>query len=320
MAIAASATKKKGRSKAGPGLWKRLRVDYAKHKWIYWMMVPVMIYYIVFLYFPMAGQVIAFQDYRPAKGILGSDWVWLENFIDFFKSPFAFRTIRNTIMISLFEILVGFPAPIILALLLNEVRCKPFKSVAQTVSYLPHFVSLVVACGIVVDFVASDGLITHFLSLFGFETQNLLSNKVSYIVVYVLSGIWKNIGWGSIIYLATLAGVDQSLYEAAAIDGAGRFQQIRHITFPALIPIISIQLIMRIGQMMSMGAEKTILLYSPVVFETADTIASYVYRVGIQEQSYSLATAVGMFNSVINLSLVYFANWFSRKYVKESLW
>lgn len=284
------------------------------------MAVPVILYYLVFLYAPMAGQIIAFQDYRPAKGILESDWVGLENFIDFFQSPFAFRTIRNTIMISFLEILVGFPAPIILALMFNEIRCKKFKSITQTISYLPHFISLVVACGIVVDFVSSQGVITHFLTYFGMEPQNLLSNKVYYTVVYVLSGIWKNIGWGSIIYLATLSGVDQSLYEAAAIDGAGRFQQIRHITLPALVPIISIQLIMRMGQIMSMGAEKTILLYSPVVYDTADTIASYVFRAGIQEQSYSLATAVGMFNAVINLVLVYFANWFSRKYVKESLW
>ena len=151
------------------------------------------------------------------------------------------------------------------------------------ISYLPHFISLVVACGIVVDFVSSQGVITHFLTYFGMEPQNLLSNKVYYIVVYVLSGIWKNIGWGSIIYLATLSGVDQSLYEAAAIDGAGRFQQIRHITLPALVPIISIQLIMRMGQIMSMSAEKNILLYSPVVYDTADTIASYVFRAGMQD-------------------------------------
>lgn len=302
------------------GFCKRLAIDYKKRKYIYWMIAPVIIYYIVFMYIPMFGQVIAFQNYRPARGILGSDWVGFENFIKFFKSPFAFRIIRNTIAISFVEILIGFPAPIILALMLNEIHSKHFKKTAQTISYMPHFISLVVTCGLIRSFVNSRGVITAIFTFFGMEPQNMLSNPSYYVPIYVLSGVWKNIGWGSIIYLATLAGVDQSLYEAASIDGAGRFAKMKHITFPALIPIIAIQLIMRIGQIMSMGAEKTILLYSPVVYEKADTIASYVYRIGLQEQNYSLGAAVGMFNSIINLGLVFFANWFSRTYVKESLW
>ncbi len=297
-----------------------LRKDYKKHRYLYWMILPVILYYLIFHYIPMAGQVIAFQNYRPAKGILESSWVGLENFVRFFKSPFAFRVIKNTIVISFFEILIGFPAPIILALMLNELRGKYFKRFAQTVTYMPHFISLVVACGMVINFVSSKGVITSFLQNFGFEAENLLSNPRYYVAIYVLSGVWKTIGWGSIIYLATLSGVDQNLYEAASIDGAGRFGKLRHITFPALIPVIAIQLIIRIGYLMSQGAEKVILLYSPVVYETADTIASYVYRSGIQEQNYSLAAAVGMFNSIINLGMVYFANWFSRNYVKESLW
>ncbi len=297
-----------------------LRKDYKKHKWLYWMFLPVVLYYLIFLYIPMAGQVIAFQNFRPAKGIMNSSWVGIDNFIRFFNSPFAFRVIKNTVVISFFEILIGFPAPIILALMLNELRGKYFKRFAQTITYMPHFISLVVVCGMVINFVSSKGVITVFLQNFGFSAENLLSNPRYYVAIYVLSGVWQSIGWGSIIYLATLSGVDQNLYEAASIDGAGRFAKLVHITFPALIPIISVQLIMRIGNLMSQGAEKTILLYSPVVYETADTIASYVYRSGIQEQNYSLGAAVGMFNSAINLGLVFFANWFSRRFVKESLW
>lgn len=302
------------------GFWGVLRKDYKKNRYLYWMILPVIVYYIIFHYIPMAGQIIAFQNYRPAKGIFGSSWVGVDNFIRFFNSPFAFRVIKNTIVISFFEIIIGFPAPIILALMLNELRGKYFKKFAQTVTYMPHFISLVVACGMVINFCASKGVITSFLQIFGVGTQNLLANPKYYVAIYVLSGVWKTVGWGSIIYLATLAGVDQNLYEAASIDGAGRFGKLKHITFPALIPVIAIQLIIRIGHLMSQGAEKVILLYSPVVYETADTIASYVYRSGIQEQNYSLAAAVGMFNSVINLGMVFFANWYSRKFVKESLW
>lgn len=297
-----------------------VRADYRKFKWLYWMILPIIIYYAVFMYIPMFGQVIAFQDYRPARGIGGSEWVGLENFVDFFKSPFAWRVIRNTIIISVNEIIFGFPAPIILALLINEMSCRRYKRVLQTISYIPHFISLVVMCGIIIDFVSSRGVITTILTYFGLEEQNLLANSSYFVPIYVISGIWKTVGWGSIIYLATLAGVDQNLYEAAAIDGAGRWARLWHVTFPSLVPIIAIQLIIRIGNIMSAGAEKIILLYSPAVYESADTIASYVYRAGIQEQSYSLAAAVGMFNSVINLALVFFANWFSRKCVDESLW
>lgn len=300
--------------------WQMLRSDFKKHRYLYFMFLPVVLYYLLFLYVPMAGQVIAFQNYRPAKGILNSTWVGFDNFIRFFNSPFAFRVIKNTIVISFFEIIIGFPAPIFLALMLNELRGKKFKKFAQTVTYMPHFISLVVVCGMVINFVSSKGVITNLLLAFGIDSQNLLSNPRYYVAIYVLSGVWQSIGWGSIIYLATLSGVDQNLYEAASIDGAGRFAKLRHISFPSLIPIIAVQLIIRIGHLMSQGAEKVILLYSPVVYETADTIASYVYRAGLQEQNYSLGAAVGMFNSVINLSMVFLANWFSRKFVKESLW
>ncbi|MDR1637911.1 MAG: ABC transporter permease subunit [Treponema sp.] len=299
---------------------KDLLQDYKKRKYIYWMMVPVMIYYVVFHYIPMLGQVIAFQSYRPARGILGSPWVGLRNFITFFRGPFSGRVIKNTIILSLYDILFVFPMPIILALLLNELRGGKFKRIAQTITYMPHFISLVIMCGMIVNFTSSRGVITSLLGWFGLSPTNLLSKPQYFRTIYTASTVWKTIGWGSIIYLATLSTVDVNLYEAASIDGAGRFRKIYHIMIPSLIPIVAIQLIMRIGNIMSMGAEKVILLYSPIVYDTADTISSYVYRVGLSEQNYSLASAVGMFNSVVNLGLLVFANWFSRRYVQESLW
>ncbi len=297
-----------------------IKDDFKKHKWLYWMIAPVVLYYIVFMYVPMLGQVIAFQDYRPARGITGSKWVGFDNFVQFFNSPFAWRVIKNTIVISFNEILFGFPAPIILALMLHELTSKKYKKLIQTITYMPHFISLVVVCGMVIEFVSSDGFITTMLMKFGLKEQNLLANKDYFVPIYVLSNIWQNIGWGAIIYLATLSGVDQNLYEASAIDGAGRWGKLWHVTIPALVPILAIQLIIRIGRIMGAGAEKIILLYSPVVYENADTIASYVYRAGLQEQNYSLGAAVGVFNSIINLGLVCFANWFSNKLVEESLW
>lgn len=306
--------------KESASFWKRLKKDYIINKYVYWIIAPVVIYYLIFAYTPMFGQIIAFENYKPAKGVFGSSWVGLKNFIQFFESPFAYRIIRNTIIISFTEIIFGFPMPILLALMLNELRGSIYRRLCQTITYMPHFISLVVTCGIIISFTNSKGIVTMILAQFGIEPTNMLSNAKYYIPIYVISGIWKNIGWGSIIYLATLSNIDQSLYESASIDGAGRMRKIIHITMPALVPIIAIQLILRVGQIMSQGAEKTILLYSPVIYDVSDTIASYVYRIGITEQNYSLASAVGVFNSVINLSLVIFANWFSAHYVKESLW
>lgn len=303
-----------------PGVLFRFRRDLKRYPMVYVMLVPVLAYYIIFHYLPMFGVVIAFQNYKPAKGIDGSDWVGLKNFITFFNGPYAGRLIRNTILLSAYQILLGFPAPILLALAFNEMRGRRYKSLCQTLSYMPHFVSLVVICGIIRTFSSSTGLITVIMSWFGHEPMNLLAQPHYYRAIYILSGIWQQIGWGSIIYLATLSGVDQSLFEAADLDGANRLQKIIHINLPVLVPIIAVQLIMRVGNIMSEGADKTILLYSPVTYETSDIISSYVYRIGLEKQSYSTASSVGLFNSLINMGLVIFANWFSRTYVKESLW
>lgn len=287
---------------------------------VYMMLLPVMIYYVVFHYLPMLGVVIAFQNFKPAKGLTGSKWVGFKHFIDFFDGPYAWRLIRNTLLLSFYQILIGFPAPILLALLFNEMRGKRYKRVCQTLTYVPHFVSLVVVCGLIRTFTSSTGLITSLFVRFGMEKMNLLAQPQYYRTIYVLSGVWQNIGWGSIIYLATLSNVDPSLFEAADLDGANRLQKILHINLPMLIPIIAVQLIMRVGRIMSEGSEKTILLYSAVTYDTSDIISSYVYRTGLEKRSYSPAAAIGLFNSLINMGLVVFANWFSRTYVNESLW
>ena len=306
--------------KPNKGYFTELGLDIIKYKYIYIMLIPVLLYYIIFHYIPMGGAVIAFQDFKPAKGFLNSDWVGFKHFIDFLTGIYAPRVIINTILLNLLNLIFGFPAPIILALMLNEVSNKSFKKITQTISYMPHFISMVVVCGMVITFVKSDGIITQFLTLFGMEEVNLLSKKEYFRTIFVSTSIWKALGWGSIIYLATLSGVDPNLYEAATIDGAGRFKKIIHVTLPALIPVITIQLILRMGRMLTQGFEQVMLLYNPLIYDTADIISTYVYRRGLEDMDYSFASAVGIFNSVINLILLFSANWFSRKFVKESLW
>ena len=299
---------------------KRLARNYKEHKVYYWLAVPIIAYYIIFHYLPMFGVVIAFQNYRPAKGLLGSSWVGLKHFKAFFDSIYAGRLIKNTLMINLLLLLFSFPAPIILALLLNEVKAKHFKKTVQTISYMPHFISMVVICGLLVDFCSSTGIITSITTLFGAQRDNLLNRPELFRTIYVSSDIWQSIGWGSIIYLATLSGTDPSLYEAAAIDGAGRFQQVIHVTLPTLVPLIMLQLIMRMGQMMNVGYEKIILLSNGLTYDTADVISSYVYRRGLQTGDFSFGVAVSLFNSACNIVLLVLANTLSGKLTHESMW
>lgn len=298
----------------------RWRINYKQYKYVYLMLVPVVLFYLIFHYIPMAGSVIAFQEYIPAKGFLGSKWVGFMHFKDFLTGPFAWRIIRNTLLLNIYQIVFGFPAPIFLALFINEVKNAPFRKVAQTVSYMPHFISLVVVCGMLMTFSRTDGIFNQFLGAFGFEASNLLSRSDMFRGIYTASGIWQGIGWGSIIYLATLTSVDPCLYEAASIDGARRFSRMIHVSVPALMPIIIVQLIMRLGNIMTQGFEKVILLYSPAIYETADIISSYVYRRGLEQMDYSFGSAVGIFNSVVNLITLVLANYFSRKTMNESLW
>lgn len=268
----------------------------------------------------MYGAIIAFKDYTPALGVAKSPWVGLANFVRFFKSVYFVRLIKNTILLSAYNLIFGFPAPIILALLLNEVRNKHFKNITQTITYLPHFISLIVVTGMLTDFSMTSGLFNDIIAFFGGERSPLLQNPKLYRTMYVASGIWQQVGWGSIIYLSALAGVDQQLYEAASIDGAGKWKQLLNVTLPGIAPTIIIMLIMRMGSLMNMGYEKTILLYNPSTYDTADIISSYIYRVGLLEQDWSYSTAVGLFNSVINFGLLIFTNKMSKKYSETSLW
>ena len=291
-----------------------------RHWILYALALPVMLYYILFHYLPMFGVVIAFQDYRVTRGILRSDWVGLENFWDFFQSIYAWPTIRNTLSISVLGLIFGFPAPILLALLLNEVKQARFKKTVQTITYVPHFISLVVICSMVRDFCATRGLFNEILGLFGGGGVNWLTQPAWFYPIYIISGIWQNVGWDSIIYFAALTGIDQSLYEAAEIDGANRFKKIIHVTLPGISPTIVILLIMRIGNMMTLGWDKILLLYNPMVYEKADVISTYVYRIGLMNFEYSFAAAVGFFNSIINFVLLILANTVSRKVNETSLW
>lgn len=307
---------KKRNTSFGLRLWK----DIKKYKGAYILVVPVILFYILFCYKPMYGILIAFKDFSPAAGILGSDWVGLQHFKDFFDSYYFGRILKNTLVISLSSIILGFPAPIIFALLLNEIRNQKFKRVTQTISYMPHFISMVVICGMINMFVSDKGIITYILTLFGGEKASMLTNPDYFVPIYVLSGIWQELGWGSIIYLSALSGVDQQLYEAAKLDGANRWQQMLHVTLPGIAGTIIIMLLLRMGSVMSVGYEKIILLYNPGIYETADVISSFVYRKGLVEYQWSYSAAVGIFNSVINFIIVVVFNKISKKLTDISLW
>ena len=293
--------------------------DLKKNKVVYLMALPAIVYFIVFNYMPMFGLLMAFQDYKPKLGVFGSPFIGFQNFLDFFDSIYFERIIRNTLMLSFLDLLVSFPITVIFALLLNEIKNMKFKRTIQTVSYMPYFISMVVVAGIIVDFCSSRGMITSIVSVFTGSNQNLLSIPQYWRPIYILSGLWQGLGFGAIIYVAALAGVDQELYEAAVVDGANRLQQTWHITLPGISSTIIIMLILRIGSLMAVGSEKTILLYNSQIYETADIISSYVYRKGLQEFKYGYSTAVSMFNSLINFMLLVISNYFSKKYSETSL-
>lgn len=296
--------------------WKIIR----KNKAVYLMLVPVLVYYILFHYKPMYGIIISFMDYNPRKGISGSAWVGLKHFKDFFGGYYFGRLLTNTLKLSFATLIFGFPIPIILALLINELRNKKFSKIVQSITYMPHFVSMVVLCAMIRQFVGSNGFIVQFMSLFGYEGGNLLLKGKYWIPIYVLSNIWQGAGWGSIVYLAALTGIDSELYDAAKVDGANRWKQTLHVTIPCILPTIIIMLIMRVGQIMGVGYEKTLLLYDGAIYDVADIISTYVYRMGLQNREFSLSTAVGLFNSVVNFVLVIIANQISKKTTETSLW
>lgn len=296
------------------------RADFKRNNQLYIMMIPVIAYFVVMCYLPMYGALIAFMDYRPSLGFWGSDWVGLKHFMSFLTLP-SFGTIfMNTVRISIATLLFGFPAPIILALLMHEIHCKPFLKITQNITYLPHFISLVVVCGLIKEFTKSDGLIGDLVAMFGGTPVSLLNYAENFVPIYVISNIWQEVGWGTIIYLAALTSIDRQLYEAAEIDGAGKFKQMLHVTLPGIVPTIIIMLTMRMGQMLNVGYEKIILLYNDAVMSRADVISTYVYRKGLIDLDWSFSTAVGLFNSVINFALLIFVNGLNKKLQSSSLW
>ncbi|MDY3280330.1 MAG: ABC transporter permease subunit [Eubacteriales bacterium] len=300
-------------------LGQRISRDFSLNKYKYLLILPVLVYLFLFCYKPMYGLVIAFKNYKPTRGIAGSKWVGFLWFETFFKDPYFFRLIRNTFLLSLLNIVFGFPAPILLALLLNEVGNNKFKRTVQTITYMPYFISMVVMCSIIRIYCQENGLFSQIAEFFGGSRKNYLMDAGAFRPIHVLSGIWQGIGWNSIIYLAALAGIDQAQYEAARIDGANRFQQVLHITIPGILPTIVVLFVLRMGSILNVGYEKVLLLYNTSIYETADVLSTYIYRMGLESQKYSLSTAVGLFNTLVNIVFLVLTNWISRRTTESGL-
>lgn len=291
-----------------------LRRSLQKYKGLYLMLLLPIVWYLVFCYMPMFGVIIGFQDYHPGDPFLfGADWVGAKHLVNFAKSPYFFRLIRNTFLLGFWIIVIGFPAPILLALMLNELRMPRFKKVVQTITYLPYFISIIVICGIVIDMTATDGLFNAIRGWFGADPINFLNETSCYRPIYVLSEVWQTIGWNSIIYLSALTAVSPALYEAAELDGASRLKKVWHIALPTIRPTITIMFILAIGGIMAGNLDKTMNLARPITYEVSDNIVYYVYRKGVEEAQFSFSTAVGLFSSVINFIFLVSANFISRK-------
>lgn len=308
---------------AGPktgGRWHSIVQGLKRTKYLQLMILPGVIYYIVFCYLPMYGVVIAFKDYNMRKGIMGSEWVGFENFVSFFTYPFCLRLIKNTVLLNVYNLLWSFPVPILFAILLNELRAGPYKKLVQTVSYLPHFISTVSIVGILFLILSPQtGFVNRIIAMFGGEPIYFMAETSWFRTLFVASGVWQNVGWDAIIYLAALTNVNPELYEAARIDGASRVKQILHVTLPAIQGTIVIMLILRMGQLMSSSTDKVLLMQTPITYEVSDIIGTYVYRRGLVSAEYSLGTAIDLFNSVINISLLLLANKISSKITGSGL-
>jgi putative aldouronate transport system permease protein len=298
-------------------VWKKMLLNWE----LYLFIAPAFLYFLIFCYGPMYGIQIAFKNFVPTKGFIGSPWVGFDHFIRFFNSYYFWDLLWNTLSISLYELAVGFPLPIILALAFNEVKDGFFKRTVQTVTYAPHFISVVVMAGMIITFLSpSTGIVIHFVEWLGFTAPDFLTDPRWFKTMYVLSGVWQSAGWGTIIYLAALSGVDPQLHEAAIIDGASRFQRLRHINIPALVPTMTILMILNMGGMLSVGFEKILLLQNPLNMESSDVISTFVYRSGLLDAQYSFSTAVGLFNSAVNAILLVAVNHMVRRTSENSLW
>lgn len=301
--------------------WRETRKKILLNWQLYILILPAFLYFFIFHYLPMYGIQIAFKDFLPASGIWESEWVGFEHFIRFFDSYYFWDLIKNTLGISIYELIVGFPLPIILALSLNEAKDNFYKKSVQTVTYAPHFISVVVMAGMVIAFLApTTGIINHAIQLLGFDPIPFMEDPKWFKTVYVMSGVWQNTGWGTIIYLAALSAVDPQQHEAAIVDGATRWQRIWYINIPTIIPTMVILLIMNVGNIMAMGFEKILLLQNPLNMESSNVIATFVYQAGLLDGQYSFAAAVGLFNAVINAILLVTVNYIARKTSETSLW
>ncbi|MBP3274616.1 ABC transporter permease [Butyrivibrio sp. XPD2006] len=291
-----------------------------KNYQLYLLLLPSAILLFCFAYLPMVGIVIAFQSYSPALGIMGSKFVGMKNFMQYFRSYQFAVTIKNTLVLSVYSILVGFPLPILLALMCNQMKTKMFKKVFQVVTYLPHFISTMVMCGLILIFLSpSSGLFANLWKLFGATFPNLMASAANFKHVYVWSDIWQHLGWDSIIYLAALAGIDPTYYEAATVDGATTLQKIKYIDIPMILPTAMVLLILRAGSILGIGFEKVFLLQNVQNIMSSEIISTYVYKMGMQSMQYSLSTAIGLFNTVVNVIVLLLVNLMSRKLTDNSL-
>ena len=297
-----------------------IKRDFKKHWQLYLIMLPVLAWYLTFCYGPLYGLAAAFQRFNVRKGVAGSPWVGLKNFVDFFESFYFTRVLGNTLRLNLMDLVFAWPSSILFALLLNEIGNSKFKRTVQTMTYLPHFISTVVVCGLILDFSAVNGVFNDVIGALGGTRISLLTKSKLFTPIYVLSNIWAGMGYGSIIYLAAIGGINSELYEAAMLDGAGRLRQTWHVTLPGLMPTIVTMLIMRIGNILNVGYEKILLLMNDANREAAEVISTFVYQKGLVEASYGYSTAVGLFNSVICLIFLVLANTISRKFSETSLW
>ena len=296
---------------------------YMKKYWQFYalMLIPV-IYYIVFRYVPMAGNIIAFRRYRAGHSIFGDEWSGFKYFKQFIADKTFWRAFRNTLVLNISYLLVRFPLTLIFALLLNEIKALWWKKFVQTVSYLPHFISMVIVTGMVRELVSANGPLNHFIASLGKDTISFIALPQYFTAIFVTSGVWQALGWGTILYLAAIAGINPSLYEAAEVDGANHFQRVWHVTIPCILPTITTLLILDIGGLVGSGGafEKVFLLYNPMTYEKADIISTFVFRLGLGSGNYSYATAVGLFEAILNLTLLTGANKISKKITGSGLW
>ncbi len=300
--------------------WRKIRKDIIRDRWLYIIAFPGLLYFLLFKYLPMGGVVIAFQDYHPFTGFLGSDWVGFKHFYRLFEDPDFFKLLRNTLMLSVYNLALGFPAPIILALMLNELRLQWFKRSIQTLIYVPHFMSWVVVVSMFfVIFESQDGLFQNLLSSWGFSKFSFMMDMDWFRPMYILQVIWRDSGWGTVIYLAALAGIGPELYEAARMDGANRMRQIWHITLPGIRATIVILLLLKLSDVLDLSFEHVYVLLNALNREVGEVFDTYVYRVGLINGQLSYATAVGLFKGLVGLVLVMFANWLAKKSGEEGI-